>query len=59
MENYPNVIKSLINSYAVLIMANRMTLDTVPDTKTVGGVIYEIKVNVEIVIAERTIAALS
>lgn len=58
MENYPAVIKSLINSYAVLVMAKRMTMEDVPDTKTVGGVAYEIKSNVEIVIAERIINAI-
>lgn len=48
----------LVNSYATLVMAERMTIEEVPETKLIGGVEYPIRSEVEIEIAERTIAAL-
>lgn len=49
----------LINSYAILVMANRMAIEEVPETKLISGVELPIRAEVEIVIAERTISALS
>jgi len=49
----------LVNSYATLVMANRMTIEEVPETKLIGGVELPIRSEVEIVIAERTITALA
>lgn len=48
----------LVNSYATLVMAERMKIEEVPETKVISGVEYPIRSEVEIVIAERTIAAL-
>jgi len=48
----------LVNSYATLVMASRMTIGEVPETKLIGGVELPIRSEVEIVIAERTITVL-
>lgn len=48
----------LVNSYATLVMAKRMTLDEVPETKLIGGVEYPIRPEVEIEVARRTVEAL-
>lgn len=54
-----NVIQEkLVNSYTVLVMANKMTIEEVPETKLISGVEYPIRSEVEVEIAERTIAAL-
>jgi hypothetical protein len=45
----------LVNSYATLVMAKRMTIEEVPETKVIGGVELPIRSEVEIEIAERTI----
>jgi hypothetical protein len=45
----------LVNAYATLVMAERMTIEEVPETKLIGGVELPIRSEVEIVIAERTI----
>lgn len=47
--------KKLVESYAVLVMAERMTLEDVPETKLIGGKEYPIRAEVEIEIARRTI----
>jgi len=48
----------LVNAYCVMVMAERMTLEQVPETKTIGGVSYPIRSEVEILIAEKTIEIL-
>lgn len=54
-----NIIqKKLVEAYAVLVMAERMTLEEVPETKKIGGVDLPIRSEVEIEIANRTISAL-
>lgn len=54
-----NIIqKKLVESYAVLVMAERMTLEEVPETKMIGGVERPIRSEVEIEIARRTIEAI-
>lgn len=58
-QTLPNVLKSLINSYAVLIMAGRKTIEDVPVTFKIGATEYQLRELVEIEVAERTIAALS
>lgn len=45
----------LVNSYTTLVMANKMTIEDVIDVKTIGGIEYQIKSEVEIRIAEKTI----
>jgi len=54
-----NLVKALINSYTVLIMANKKTLEEVPETYTLGGENYNLRELVEIEIAERTINILT
>lgn len=54
-----NIIqKKLVESYATLVMAERMTIEEVPESKLIGGVERPIRSEVEIEIANRTIAAL-
>lgn len=54
-----NIIqKKLVESYATLVMAERMTLDNVPETKYISGVDRPIRSEVEVEIANRTIAVL-
>lgn len=54
-----NIIqKKLIDAYSVLVRAERMTIEDVPETKLIGGVDLPIRSEVEIDIANRTIAAL-
>lgn len=54
-----NIIqKKLAESYAVLVMAERMTLVEVPETRLIGGKDLAIRSEVEIEIANRTIAAM-
>lgn len=54
-----NIIqKKLVESYAVLVMAERMTIEEVPETKAIGSNTYTIRSEVEIEIASRTINAL-
>jgi len=54
-----NIIQQiLVNSYATLVMAKIMTIDQVPETKTIGGVDYPIYAEVEIEVAKRNIAIL-
>ena len=48
----------LVKSYATLVMAERMKIEEVPETKLIGGVEYPIRSEVEIEIAQRTIDAL-
>ena len=48
----------LVNAYAVLVMAGRITIEQVPETKTISGNPYPIRAEVEIVIAEKTIEVL-
>lgn len=53
-----NIIqKKLVESYAVLVMAKRMELEDVPETKFISGVDRPIRAEVEIEIANRTIDA--
>lgn len=51
------VQKKLVDAYTVLVMAERMTLEEVPETKLIGGKELPIRSEVEIEIANRTIAA--
>ena len=54
-----NIIqKKLVESYATLVMGNRMTMEEVPETKGIGSNEYAIRSEVEIEIAKRTIDAL-
>ncbi|WP_156028888.1 CD1375 family protein [Sporosarcina sp. D27] len=54
-----NIIqKKLVESYAVLVMADRMKIEDVPEIKLIGGIDYGIRSEVEIEIANRTIAAM-
>lgn len=54
-----NIIqKKLVDSYAVLVMAERMEIEEVPESKKIGGVDLPIRSEVEIEIANRTIAVL-
>lgn len=54
-----NIIqKMLVDAYSVLVMAERMTLEEVPESKLIGGVEHPIRSEVEIEIANRIIAAL-
>lgn len=54
-----NIIQEkLVNSYTILVMASRMEIENVPETKVIGGVEYPIRSEVEIRIAEKTIEAL-
>lgn len=48
----------LVNAYAVLVMAGRLTIEQVPETKTISGNPCPIRAEVEIVIAEKTIEVL-
>lgn len=49
------VVDRLVSSYATLIMANKRTLEEVPELYTIGGVAYELRNLVDIEVAERTI----
>ena len=54
-----NIIqKKLVESYTVLVMAKRMELEDVPETKIISGTDLPICSEFEIEIANRTIAAL-
>ena len=54
-----NIIqKKLVESYSTLVMAERMELEEVPETKFISGVDRPIRSEVEIEIANRTIAIL-
>jgi len=53
-----NIQKRLVNAYATLVMAERMTIEEVPETKVISVVEYPIRSEVEIEIANRTIAIL-
>lgn len=48
----------LVNAYTVLVMAGKMTIEQVPETKTILGTSYPIRSEVEIAIAEKTIEVL-
>ncbi|WP_158674358.1 CD1375 family protein [Lysinibacillus antri] len=50
--------KKLVESYTTLVMAEKMAIEEVPETKLIGGTDYPIRSEVEIEIANRTIAAL-
>lgn len=52
------VQKKLVESYATLVMGNRMKIEEVPETKAIGSNTFAIRSEVEIEIANRTIAAL-
>lgn len=49
------IVQRLVSSYAVLIMAERRTIEDVPETYTIGGTAYPLRELVEIEVAERTI----
>ena len=54
-----NIIQEkLVSSYTVLVMANKMKIEEVPETKVISGVEYPIRSEVEILIAQKTIEAL-
>lgn len=50
--------KRLVNSYTVLVMADVMSIEEVPETKKIGAIEYPIKSEVEIEIARKTIEVL-
>lgn len=54
------VQQKLINAYTTLVLANRMTIEQVPETPVTlaGGVESTIRAEVEIKVAERTIEVL-
>ncbi|WP_154661486.1 CD1375 family protein [Bacillus ndiopicus] len=52
------VQKKLVESYATLVMGERMKIEDVPETKAIGANAYVIRSEVEIEIANRTINAL-
>lgn len=55
-----NIIQEkLVKSYATLVMAERMTIEEVPETKVISGTTYPIRAEVEIEIATRTVEALA
>lgn len=58
-EQLPKVVQSLVNSWAVLVMAERKIIEDVPETYKILNTEYPLRSYVEIEIAERTIAALS
>lgn len=58
-EQLPKVVQSLINSWAVLVMAERKTIEEVPESYRILNNEYPLRAYVEIEEAERTIAALS
>ncbi len=54
-----NIIQErLVKSYAILVMAEVMTIEEVPETKLIGSIEYPIRSEVEIEIAKRTIEIL-
>lgn len=54
-----NVVQErLVNSYATLVMAEVMTIEEVPEIKSIGTVEYAIRSEVEIEIAQRTVKGL-
>lgn len=53
------IIQKLVNSYAVLVLAGRKTIEDVPASYTLAGTTYNLRELVDIEVAERTIAALS
>lgn len=53
------IVESLVNSYAILIMAGRRKIDDVAEIYTVGGNSYNLRELVELEIAERTVVALT
>ena len=69
-QTLPPVVRSLVNSYAVLVMAGEWALSPeenpnnlpenkiVPETRTILGVTYELRPLAELEIARRTIAAI-
>lgn len=60
-----NIQKRLVDSYAVLVLANMvdetkgMPITDVPEYKRIGMVDYPIRSEVEIIVAEKTIEAFS
>lgn len=55
-----NIIqKKLVESYATLVMGERMEIVGVPETKAIGSNTYPIRSEVEIEIANRTINAMA
>lgn len=54
-----NIIqKKLVESYAVLVMAEIIAMNDIPETKQIGSTEYPIRSEVEIEIAKRTIEVL-
>ncbi|WZL82695.1 CD1375 family protein [Vallitaleaceae bacterium 9-2] len=49
----------LVNSYATLVMAKKITIEQVPEARTFGATEYTIREEVEVEVAQRTVAALS
>lgn len=52
------VQKILVNSYATLVMAERMEIEDVPETKIISGMDLPIRSEVEIEIARRAVEAI-
>lgn len=59
MEQQPLVITKLVESYTVLVMAKRRTIEEVPSEYAYRNETYNLRELTEIEIAERTIATLS
>ncbi len=49
----------LVNSYATLVMAEKMPLEQVPATRIFGSTEYQIRSEVEIEVAQRIVVTLS
>lgn len=49
------VQKKLIDSYTILVLGGRLTIEDVPEFKTIGGVEYPIRSEVELEVARKTI----
>ena len=52
------VQERLVKSYAILVMAEVMKIEEVPETKMIGSREYPIRSEVEVEIAKRTIETL-
>lgn len=52
------VQEKLVKSYTVLVVANEIEIVDVPEIRVIGGVEYNIRSEVELEIARRTIASL-
>lgn len=52
------VQQKLVSAYATLVIGNSMKIEDVPETRIIGGTEYQIRSEVEIEIARRTVGSL-